>query len=85
MSKVRTELQSWEELYAEEIAQFEAMDVIDDVTEDFGIIYEPYEELHCGDKGHDRALHRWDLDPASADDWDDRVRPFAQRWRHFGH
>jgi hypothetical protein len=88
MSRVRTDLQSWEELYAQEIAQFEAMDVIvEDAIDDFGIVYEPYEELHCGDKGHERDVHRWELDPASADDWDDRVKPgpFSRRWRHFGH
>lgn len=86
MSRVRTELQSWEELYAQEIAQFDALDVIvEESIEDFGIVYEAYEELHCGEKGHERDQHRWELDPASADDWDDRGKPLAQRWRHFGH
>lgn len=90
MSRMRTELQSWEELYAEEIAQFDAMDpMLEEAIEDFGIVYEPYEELDCGGKGHERDRHRWELDPASADDWDDRARPrgggLAERWRHFGH
>jgi hypothetical protein len=89
MSRMRMELQSWEELYAEEIAQFDAIDAqAEEAIEDFGIVYEPYEELDCGGKEYQRDVHRWELDPASADDWDDRAHirggP-AQRWRHFGH
>lgn len=89
MSRVKAEMQSWEELYALELAQLDAAEVTaDEVIEDFGIVYEPYEELDCGGKGHERDVHRWELDPASAEDWVDRVRPrgsYAERWRHFGH
>lgn len=89
MSRMTTELQSWEELYAEEIARFDAADALmEEVIDDCGIVYEAYEELDCGVKDHERDRHRWELDPASAEDWDDRVRPrasLAERWRHFGH
>ncbi len=89
MSRSRTELESWEELYAQEIAQVDAVDPLtEEPIEDFGIVYESYEELDCGMKDHERDRHRWELDPASAEDWDDRGGTrvsLAQRWRHFGH
>lgn len=43
--------------------------------EAFGIRYAASEPLRCGDKERDRDLHRWELDPASADDYLDRIRP----------
>ena len=83
----RVELESWEELLAIELAA--SADVNDEPVEDFGIVYEEWEELDCGgakDFGRDR--HRWELDPASAEDFVDRhpgrIGP-SLRWRHFGH
>ena len=37
-----------------------------------GVTYQDDEELHFGEKEHDRDVHRWELDPASSDDWSDR-------------
>ena len=89
MSRMRTELQSWEELYAQEIAQFDAIEQgADELVEDFGVVHEPYEELVCSSRGRECDTHRWELDPASSDDWSDRAHRrgnLAQRWRHFGH
>ena len=84
----RQMVESWEQLLAEEIAAT-TLDPMDDPIEDFGIEYEEWEELDCGgakDFGRDR--HRWELDPASAEDYVERhpgrIGP-SQRWRHFGH
>lgn len=80
------EVESWEELLALEMASFDA---VEEPVEDFGIEYEEWEELDCGgakDRARDR--HRWELDPASAEDFVDRHpggRGPALRWRHFGH
>ena len=41
--------------------------------EAFGIHYAASEPLRCGDKERERDAHRWELDPASADDYRDRV------------
>jgi hypothetical protein len=41
--------------------------------EAFGIHYAASEPLRCGEKERDRDAHRWELDPASADDYRDRV------------
>lgn len=43
----------------------------------FGIRYGRTEPLRCGDKERERDLHRWELDPASADDYLERTRA---RW-----
>ena len=39
-----------------------------------GVTYEDNEELKVGEKERERDKHRWELDPASADDYQDRVR-----------
>lgn len=39
-----------------------------------GVIYGDAEELHLMEKEHGRDVHRWELDPASSDDWRDRSR-----------
>lgn len=56
----------------------------------FGVAYLRDEELYCGTKERERDQHRWELDPASAEDYDERARRApagypALRWRHFGH
>lgn len=39
-----------------------------------GAAYRDDEELKPGEKEHSRDRHRWELDPASSDDYQDRVR-----------
>src|SRR5438876_3252424 len=39
-----------------------------------GITYADNEELKVGEKERERDRHRWELDPASSDDYQDRVR-----------
>jgi len=39
-----------------------------------GVTYEDNEELKVGEKERERDKHRWELDPASSDDYQDRVR-----------
>jgi len=62
-------------------------DIVDEIGEILGVTYDDGERLRAGDKEHDRDIHRWELDPASADDYADRcgVRlSFAERLRHLG-
>lgn len=83
----RLDVESWEQLMDEELAA----DMIEDVAvEDFGIVYEDWEELMFGEESElERDRHRWELDPASAEDFLERNRGMkvgpALRWRHFGH
>jgi len=81
-------VESWEQLMAEEIAAT-TLDPMDDPIDDFGIEYEAWEERDCrGAKDVERDRHRWELDPASAEDYVERHpgRPGPSlRWRHFGH
>lgn len=60
---------------------------VDEFGEVFGLRYDPGEPLHCGEKEFERDRHRWELDPASAEDYIERSRPasVAWRWRHFQH
>ena len=46
--------------------------VIDEFGTALGVTYEVDEELWLVDKERSRDAHRWELDPASADDWDER-------------
>ena len=46
----------------------------DDIGNAIGVTYQDNEELKAGEKERSRDLHRWELDPASADDYDDRKR-----------
>ena len=48
--------------------------VIDDIGSAMGISYATDEELKVGEKERSRDTHRWELDPASAEDYKDRVR-----------
>ena len=84
----KVEMESWEQLLAAEVAEWDAMEatlaadeqlmLLDDIT------YETYTELDFGPHAH-----RWELDPASAEDYDERTQAWrsgpAERWRHFGH
>jgi hypothetical protein len=47
-------------------------DVVDEIGRALGVEYDDDEELQGGDEIADRDRHRWELDPGSADDSDDR-------------
>jgi hypothetical protein len=48
--------------------------VVDDVGRAMGVTYEDAEPLKVGEKERSRDRHRWELDPASSDDYQDRVK-----------
>ena len=47
---------------------------VDDIGRAMGVTYQDSEELRVGDKERDRDKKRFELDPASSDDWQDRSR-----------
>ena len=47
-------------------------DVVEDIGRAIGIEYQDNEELRGSDKVADRDKHRWELDPASAEDYKER-------------
>jgi Family of unknown function (DUF6335) len=49
-------------------------DVVDELGEAVGLTYEDNEELRTAEKLEKRDRHRWDLDPASADDYPERSK-----------
>jgi hypothetical protein len=52
-------------------------DRVDDIGKALGVQYQDNEELQGGDEITARDAHRWELDPASSDDWphkDDQKR-----------
>lgn len=44
-------------------------DVVDDIGKALGVQYDDNEELKAADKVVERDKHRWELDPASAEDY----------------
>ena len=46
--------------------------VVDDIGRALGVEYQDGEELQASDKVGERDEHRWELDPASAEDYKDR-------------
>jgi Family of unknown function (DUF6335) len=48
--------------------------VVDDIGMAMGVTYQDSEELKFGDKERSRDHKRWELDPASSDDYQERVR-----------
>jgi hypothetical protein len=44
-------------------------DRVDDIGKALGVTYQDDEELKGSDKVAERDRHRWELDPASSDDW----------------
>ena len=48
-------------------------DVVEQLGEAVGVTYKDNEPLHTEEKLKDRDVHRWELDPASSDDYSDRV------------
>ena len=82
----KIEITSWEEMMLEEIAQFDSFDAANDEQSVLveWLDGESYDELFF--EKDDRDLHRWELDPASAEDYGGRgLTGPARRWRHFGH
>jgi len=49
-------------------------DIVDDIGRAVGNEYQDNEELKGDAKIAKRDRNRWELDPASSDDWDDRER-----------
>jgi hypothetical protein len=47
---------------------------VGDIGAAMGVTYADDEELKFGDKERERDRHRWELDPASSDDYQERVR-----------
>ena len=47
-------------------------DRVDDIGKALGVTYDDNEELKAADKIADRDKHRWELDPASSEDYPDR-------------
>jgi hypothetical protein len=47
-------------------------DVVDDIGKALGLQYQDDEELKPADKVSSRDKHRWELDPASSEDYKDR-------------
>jgi hypothetical protein len=47
-------------------------DRVDDIAKALGVEYQDNEELRGSDKISDRDRHRWELDPASSEDYRDR-------------
>jgi len=48
-------------------------DVVEDIGKALGVEYADNEELKAADKVVERDKHRWELDPASAEDYKDRT------------
>ena len=48
-------------------------DRVDDLGEAVGLTYEDNEPLHTTEKVEERDRRRWELDPASSEDYNDRV------------
>jgi hypothetical protein len=49
-------------------------DVVDEIGQAMGVSYADEEELKVGEKERSRDKRRWELDPASSDDYNDRAR-----------
>ena len=47
-------------------------EVVDDIGKSLGVEYHDNEELRGSEKVEDRDKHRWELDPASSEDYKDR-------------
>lgn len=48
--------------------------MVDDIGTAMGVTYSDNEELKFGEKERSRDKKRWELDPASSDDYQDRLR-----------
>lgn len=48
-------------------------DLVDEIGEAAGLMYQDDEPLHTTEKVEERDRHRWELDPASSEDYQQRV------------
>ena len=48
-------------------------DIVDELGQAVGLTYEDNEPLHSTEKVEERDRKRWELDPASSEDYNDRV------------
>ena len=48
-------------------------DLVDEMGEAAGLVYQDDEPLHTTEKVEERDRHRWELDPASSEDYQRRV------------
>jgi hypothetical protein len=49
-------------------------DIVDEIGEAVGLQYQDNEPLHTTEKVEERDRHRWELDPASSEDYNERNR-----------
>jgi hypothetical protein len=49
-------------------------DIVEEIGRAIGVTYQEGEPLRVGEKEHERDAHRWELDPASAEDYRERLR-----------
>jgi hypothetical protein len=54
-------------------------DVVEEIGEAVGLVYQDTEQLGGEGKFEERDRHRWELDPASSDDYDARQRDDRRR------
>ena len=54
-------------------------DVVDEIGAAIGVTYQDNEPLKLGEKERSRDKKRWELDPASSDDYQDRTREEKNR------
>jgi len=54
-------------------------DIVEEIGEALGVTYQDTEPLQGSEKLHERDRKRWELDPASSDDYQDRAREQAPR------
>ena len=47
--------------------------IVDEIGRAVGVTYQEGEPLRTGEKEHERDEHRWELDPASAEDYPHRL------------
>jgi hypothetical protein len=61
--------------------------VVEDIGEALGIVYQPGEVLKVGEKEEKRDRQRWELDPASAEDYAERSheRHLSEPFLHMTH
>ncbi len=52
---------------------------VEEIAEAMGIHYDDYEILNFGAKEHSRDVHRWELDPASSEDYFARASMLQRR------
>lgn len=48
--------------------------VVDEIGQAMGVTYQDNEELKFGEKERSRDEHRWELDPASSEEYKERIR-----------